>query len=66
MYTGSLLVQIAAPLALGSWVALPAFAMPIPFDVLRLLNEENVLRAELPGYNGYCVTTRYRLVPFVW
>jgi protein-S-isoprenylcysteine O-methyltransferase Ste14 len=66
MYLGSLLVWIATPLALGSWVALPAFALLIPFYVLRLLNEEKVLLAELPGYADYCTKTRYHLIPFVW
>jgi protein-S-isoprenylcysteine O-methyltransferase Ste14 len=66
MYAGSLLVWVSTPLALGSWVALPAFASLIPFYALRLLNEEKVLRAELPGYPEYCLKTRYRLIPLVW
>ncbi|MGA2538454.1 MAG: isoprenylcysteine carboxylmethyltransferase family protein [Terracidiphilus sp.] len=66
MYAGSLLVWVSTPLALGSWVALPAFASLIPFYALRLLNEEKVLRAELPGYPEYCLKTRYRLIPFLW
>jgi protein-S-isoprenylcysteine O-methyltransferase Ste14 len=53
-------------LALGSYVAWPLFALLIPFYVLRLLNEEQVLRRELPGYAEYCRRTRFRLVPFVW
>jgi protein-S-isoprenylcysteine O-methyltransferase Ste14 len=34
--------------------------------VLRILNEEKVLRAELAGYSEYCEKTRWRLVPLVW
>ena len=66
MYLGSAVLSTAVPLALGSWVALPVFALLLPFYVLRLLNEEKVLRAELPGYAGYCRKTRYHLLPFVW
>jgi protein-S-isoprenylcysteine O-methyltransferase Ste14 len=66
MYLGSLVVWTSAPLALGSWVAFPAFALLIPLYVLRLLNEEKVLLVELPGYPEYCSKTLYRLVPLLW
>jgi len=66
MYLGSLVMYLFAPLALGSYFALPAFALLIPIVVFRLLNEEKVLRQELPGYPEYCLRTRFRLVPFVW
>ena len=66
MYSGICMMMLFAPLALGSYVALPVFALVVPFIVLRLLNEEKVLRQELPGYTEYCLQTRFRLVPFVW
>ena len=66
LYSGSLVMWLATPLALGSYIAWPAFALLIPFYVIRLLNEEKVLRQELPGYSEYCQRTRFRLVPFVW
>jgi protein-S-isoprenylcysteine O-methyltransferase Ste14 len=66
MYTGSVMLWMFTPLALGSWVALPAFALLIPFYAFRLLNEEKVLRAELPGYPEYCLRTRFHLIPYVW
>jgi protein-S-isoprenylcysteine O-methyltransferase Ste14 len=66
MYSGSLMMWLSTPLALVSYFAWPAFALLIPFYVIRLLNEEKVLRRELPGYSEYCKSTRYRLVPFVW
>jgi protein-S-isoprenylcysteine O-methyltransferase Ste14 len=34
--------------------------------ILRILNEEKVLREELPGYAEYCNKTKYRLIPFIW
>jgi protein-S-isoprenylcysteine O-methyltransferase Ste14 len=66
MYSGSVVMWLVIPLALGSYFAWPAFALLIPVYVFRLLNEEKVLRQELPGYSEYCLRTRYRLVPFVW
>jgi protein-S-isoprenylcysteine O-methyltransferase Ste14 len=66
MYLGSVVSWLAAPLALASFVALPAFALIIPIIVFRLLNEEKILRRELPGYSEYCRRTPCRLIPFVW
>jgi protein-S-isoprenylcysteine O-methyltransferase Ste14 len=66
LYAGSALLWLFTPLALGSWVAWPFFALLVPFYVIRLLNEEKVLRAQLPGYSEYCLRTRFRLIPFVW
>jgi protein-S-isoprenylcysteine O-methyltransferase Ste14 len=66
MYMGSLVLFMFTPLALGSWVALPAFALLIPFFAIRLLNEEKVLREELLGYSEYCMKTRYHLIPLIW
>ncbi|MFH1285150.1 MAG: isoprenylcysteine carboxylmethyltransferase family protein [Candidatus Micrarchaeota archaeon] len=66
MYVGVILMYSATPIALGSYIALPFFLLLIPFIVLRILNEEEVLRRDLPGYSEYCQKTRYRLLPFVW
>jgi protein-S-isoprenylcysteine O-methyltransferase Ste14 len=66
MYSGFLLLILATPLALGSYVALPVFALLLPVLVYRLINEEKTLRRELAGYADYCQRTRFRLVPFVY
>ena len=66
LYSGSLIVWLFAPLALGSFVALPAFALLIPFYVARVLNEEKTLRKHLAGYGAYCRSTPFRLFPFIW
>ncbi|MGA3091862.1 MAG: isoprenylcysteine carboxylmethyltransferase family protein [Terriglobales bacterium] len=66
MYLGASVMFLFAPLALGSYFALPVFALFIPIIVFRLLNEERILRQELPGYNEYCLHTRFRLVPYLW
>ena len=66
MYLGACVMFLFAPLALGSYFALPVFALFIPIIIFRLLNEEEVLRQELPGYAEYCLHTRFRLLPYLW
>jgi protein-S-isoprenylcysteine O-methyltransferase Ste14 len=66
MYSGSVAMFLSMPLALGSYVAWPAFALLLPFYVFRLLHEEKFLAKELPGYREYCLRTRFRLVPYIW
>lgn len=66
MYSGMLVMMLATPLALGSFVALPVFALMIPVLAFRLTYEEKVLRRDLPSYAEYCERTRFRIVPFVW
>lgn len=66
MYAASLTLFLVFPLALGSYVACPVFALLVPFYIYRLLNEEKFLREELPGYSEYCLQTRFRLVPHLW
>jgi protein-S-isoprenylcysteine O-methyltransferase Ste14 len=66
MYLGVLLMYLSTPLALGSYWALIFFLPLLPLIVARLLNEEEVLLRELPGYKEYCQKTRYRLIPFIW
>jgi protein-S-isoprenylcysteine O-methyltransferase Ste14 len=66
MYTGIIIMFIPTTIALGSWWGLiPMATIPVAL-VLRILNEEEVLGKELPGYKDYCKQTRYRLIPFVW
>jgi protein-S-isoprenylcysteine O-methyltransferase Ste14 len=66
MYSGAVLMLLFTPLALGSWRALPGYLLVIPLIVLRLLNEEKMLRRDLPGYSDYCLRTRSRLLPLLW
>ena len=66
MYTGTIALYLATPVALGSWWALIPALTFIPIFVLRILNEEAVLIRDLPGYEEYRQRVRHRLVPFVW
>lgn len=66
MYAGALVMLVGIPLALGSAWALVPFAALAGLIVVRLLDEERVLAAGLPGYAEYRVKTPARLIPHVW
>ncbi len=66
MYLGVLIMYLPTPLALGSyWGLIPMAFLPVAL-VFRILNEEKVLSENLEGYNEYCRTTKYRLIPYIW
>jgi protein-S-isoprenylcysteine O-methyltransferase Ste14 len=47
-------------------VAVP-FSIPLILVIVaRLLDEEKFLKANLNGYEEYCLKVRYRLVPLIW
>lgn len=66
MYVGVLVFYLASPIALGSWWAFLPAAVIVPILVVRILNEEQVLERDLPGYREYEQKTRYRLLPGIW
>jgi len=65
-YTGMVAFALFSGPALGSYFAWPVFVLYILFFVLRILDEEKLLRQELPGYTDYCLRTPFRLVPHIW
>lgn len=66
MYAGGALLIIGTPLALGSWRGIPAALALCAVIVVRLLDEEHRLAAELAGYEEYRRKVAYRLVPGIW
>jgi protein-S-isoprenylcysteine O-methyltransferase Ste14 len=66
MYIGVMLIYLCAPLALGSYWALIPGSLMLVVIVTRLLNEEEILAKELPGYMDYMEKVKYRLIPGVW
>jgi protein-S-isoprenylcysteine O-methyltransferase Ste14 len=66
MYSGALLLMICMPPALGSYESLLLLIPLAAILAWRLLDEEKVLRRDLPGYTDYCRRVRYRLIPYVW
>lgn len=66
MYSGAFLMLLATPIALGSSVALPFVLPVIAVIVVRLLDEERFLAANLAGYAEYRQKVKFRLVPGLW
>ncbi len=66
MYLGVLVMALGTPLALGSWWGLLPAACTLPILMLRIRDEETMLRGELKGYDAYAREVRYRLVPGIW
>jgi protein-S-isoprenylcysteine O-methyltransferase Ste14 len=63
MYAGALLLIFGMPLALDSWYGLLGILIFLPVLVWRLLDEENFLTRNLPGYAEYTSKVRWRLIP---
>ena len=66
MYAVTILLFLMIPLILGSWYALIAFAFYPVIIIVRLLDEEKLLKKELPGYAAYQKKVKYRLIPYIW
>jgi protein-S-isoprenylcysteine O-methyltransferase Ste14 len=66
-YSAGILILGASGVALGSWLA-AAFlaAISFPFLFYRVINEDRMLQAQLPGYADYVRRVRWRLVPGIW
>jgi protein-S-isoprenylcysteine O-methyltransferase Ste14 len=66
MYAGALWLFIGMPLALGSWLTICLVPLILPVLVWRLLDEERILRRDLPSYNEYASRVHHRLIPHIW
>ena len=66
MYLASVLMFLSIPLVMGSWYALIPFAFYPVLMVVRILDEEKLLSAELSGYEAYKRKVKYRMIPFIW
>ena len=66
MYLATLLMFLPLPLILGSFWGLCAFSLYPVILIIRILDEEAVLRDGLDGYEAYTKQVKYRLIPFIW
>ena len=66
MYTATILLFLAMPLVLGSWLSFAILLLYPVVILLRIRNEEQVLEAGLEGYTEYKQRVRYRLIPYIW
>ena len=66
MYLATLFMFLSIPLILGSlWGVIPFLLYPA-IIVVRILDEEKLLTAELSGYDDYRKKVKFRLIPFIW
>jgi protein-S-isoprenylcysteine O-methyltransferase Ste14 len=66
MYVGVLIMIAGIPLALDAWWSLAILAIATPGLIWRIIDEENLLKKELPGYVEYSLKVRFRLIPYIW
>lgn len=66
MYSATILLFLAMPLVLGSWISFLVMLLYPVIIVFRIRNEEKVLEEGLEGYREYKQRVKYRLIPFVW
>jgi protein-S-isoprenylcysteine O-methyltransferase Ste14 len=66
MYAGALIMMVGMPLALDSYWGLVTVVPGVAVLLLRIDDEEKMLRQELAGYDEYTHKVHYRLVPGVW
>ena len=66
MYFSTVLLFLAIPVVLGSWIGFVIFCIYPFLLVKRIRNEESVLEEGLAGYKEYKKKVKYRMIPFVW
>jgi protein-S-isoprenylcysteine O-methyltransferase Ste14 len=66
MYMGAFFYLVGIPLSLGSLWGLLVIVLMMPALIWRLVDEEEFLAKNLPGYVEYQNKLRYRLIPFIW
>ena len=63
MYSATVIMFLAIPLVLGSWIGFIIFLIYPFLMVKRIRNEEQVLEE---GLTGYKEKVKYRMIPFMW
>ena len=65
-YVGYMASYVATPFLFGSFWALIPSGLSMGLFVVRTVLEDRTLLKELPGYEEYARTVRYRLFPGIW
>jgi protein-S-isoprenylcysteine O-methyltransferase Ste14 len=66
MYMAIILMILAIPPALGSFIGLIVLGLITIIFIIRTHLEDKTLQLELPGYLEYTKKVRYRLLPGIW
>ena len=66
LYSGALLMILALPIALGSWLGLIPAAVAVLTLVVRINFEEEMLEKGMDRYSDYRTRVRYKLLPKIY
>ncbi|MHA1763008.1 MAG: methyltransferase family protein, partial [Promethearchaeota archaeon] len=66
LYSGAILMIIAIPLALGSWISFIPAAIGVISLIVRIKFEEELLIKGLEGYVDYRNHVKYKLIPKIY
>ena len=66
LYLGCILLQVGAPLLVGSLAGIAISLVGIITLIVRIFGEEKMMLEELEGYREYQKKVKYRLIPYVW
>ena len=66
MYMATIFLFLSIPFILNSLYSFFVMLLYIPIIIRRLLNEEDVLKKELLGYEEYMQKVKYRILPFIY
>ncbi len=66
LYATAFILVIGTALLLGSWYGLLYGLILVALIAYRTVQEERILREELPGYDEYMKRVKYRFIPHVW
>ena len=65
MYTITIILFLMIPLILGSIISFLIFLIYPFIIIIRINNEEKVLKKELKGYKEYMKKVKYKLIPYI-
>ncbi|MBR4422326.1 MAG: isoprenylcysteine carboxylmethyltransferase family protein, partial [Erysipelotrichaceae bacterium] len=66
MYATTVFLFLSMPLILNCLYSFLVMLLYIPIINKRMINEEEVLKEELPGYEEYLQKVKYRIIPFIY
>jgi len=66
MYTAAIIMFFSSPIVLDSYYAVIPMLLFLIGIIMRIINEEKILRNGLEEYGNYIKKVKYRLIPFIW
>ena len=66
MYATTVFLFLSMPLILNCLYSFFVMLLYLPIINKRMINEEEVLKKELPGYEEYLQKVKYRIIPYIY